>query len=119
MHFTKKFYKEATGMWFIDLPEYIEMGGTQIDLAMVSGADTLLELLAQGEGEVKVKFSDVPFKGANLLNQYKMGSAEGGAYYWCETFQGIEYNFSVWLCDVTKFVFGDLPKEIYYKQITT
>jgi len=30
-----------------------------------------------------------------------------------KTYKGIEYDPELWLCDVTKFVFGNFPKNIY------
>lgn len=30
-----------------------------------------------------------------------------------ESYKGIQINLEMWLCDVTKFVFGDFPKSIY------
>ena len=39
------FYKDDSG-WYIDFPEFIEQGlGTKGDLAMVSGADQMLDYL--------------------------------------------------------------------------
>ena len=42
----KRFYKE-NGIWYIDLPEFIEQGlGTKANLMMVDGADTFLDFLS-------------------------------------------------------------------------
>ena len=41
-----KFYKEETGRWYVDLPEW---EGEKAELEMVLGADTFLEILSQGE----------------------------------------------------------------------
>ena len=41
------FIKESSG-WYIDLPEYIEQGGNKGDLAMVEGADTMLDIMSGG-----------------------------------------------------------------------
>jgi hypothetical protein len=29
---------------------------------------------------------------------------------------GIEFNLDIWLCDVTKFVFGEFPKIIHFNK---
>lgn len=53
----RRFYKEDTGAWYIDLPEYIEGGyGSKANLLMVAGADKFLERLANGKNEVNVLF---------------------------------------------------------------
>ena len=32
-------------------------------------------------------------------------------------YQEIEYNSEIWLCEVSKFIFGELPKEIYFSKV--
>ena len=44
---THRFYKEEHGGWYIDLPAYLEQGGAKGDLAMVAGADTMLDIMAR------------------------------------------------------------------------
>jgi hypothetical protein len=41
------------------------------------------------------------------------GCPSTGAFYLAKTVSNIEYNLSVWLCDVTKYVFGSFPEFIY------
>ena len=41
----------------------------------------------------------------------------GGGYYHMKKFQTRQVNKDLWLCDVTRFVFGDLPKKIFIKRI--
>lgn len=54
----RRFYKEPSGCWYIDLPEYIDGGyGTKANLLMVAGADTFLDVLARGKREVTVLFA--------------------------------------------------------------
>jgi len=113
-----KFYVTSSAQWFIDLPEW---NGDISDLQMVLGGDTLLDLMAQGDQEVTVRFSTEDFPGADVLT-WKHDNIEnyeesGGATYILKSFRGIEYNLSVWLCDVTKFVFGEMPKEIYFRRL--
>lgn len=43
---THTFYKDEYGGWYMDLPEYLEQGGSKGDLAMVAGADTMLDSIA-------------------------------------------------------------------------
>jgi hypothetical protein len=111
-----KFYKENTGRWYVDLPEW---EGEKAELEMVSGADLFLDLLSQGEETVNVTLSTVSFEGSEVLEMKYLGALEGwemgtGAWYKLISYMGLEYNLDMWLCDVTKFVFGSFPENIYF-----
>jgi hypothetical protein len=105
------FYKEQHGTWYIDLPDY---PGPKGDLAMVAGADDMLDYLAKGEKHVNVKMSERPFEGALEMQLIKMGAPGGGAYYKPKN-HAIQ---SVWLCDVTLYALGKFPVKIYFQAIT-
>ena len=66
MKFVYKFYKENS-TWYIDLPTW---QGDKADLAMVLGADTLLDHLANVNGRIKqiveLEFADEEIENANL-----------------------------------------------------
>ena len=111
------FYKEENGNWYVSLPEW---DGEIEDLQMVGGADTMCDILAQGEETLNVR---VLYDNPNTLSgqpkvvlnkkigiDYINGSISGCFY--TPTF-GITMSLdTVWLCDVTKFVFGYFPDEI-------
>jgi len=117
---TFRFYKEPTNRWYVDLPEWT---GTQAELEMISGADTFLDILSEGESEVYAILSDEEFENSDLLEIKQYGRLEGwelgeGAWYTMPEYRGIEYpDFEMWLCDVTKFVFGDFPEIIYFSKV--
>jgi hypothetical protein len=111
-----KFYKDSD-RWFVDLPE---SDFSKMELEMVAGADTFCDVLAQGENEVYITLSDTPFEGCEVLQFTEIGRLEGfelgeGAWYFLNEYQGVSYCIEMWLCDVTKYVFGDFPNKIYYK----
>lgn len=111
-----KFYKDRDG-WFVDLPEW---EGSKSDLQMVMGADTFLDIISQGEDGVYVTLSDTEFEGCEVLDMTHLGRLEGpelgeGAWYILEEYVGMRFDLHMWLCDVTKFVFGDFPFKIYFK----
>ncbi len=113
---TFRFYKDEEG-WFVDLPEW---EGTKGELQMVMGADSFLEILAQGENEIDVTLSTEPFQNAEVLHFLYVGRLEGpeygeGGWYYLKEYLGIPFDLKMWLCDVTKFVFGELPNKIYFK----
>jgi hypothetical protein len=111
-----KFEKELDG-WFVDLPEW---EGSKADLQMVMGADTFLEILCEGEWNVWLTLSTEPFDGCNTLELLHYGiepsevDVEEGAWYKLTSYRGIEFDLDMWLCEVTRFVFGNLPQKIYF-----
>jgi hypothetical protein len=124
---TKRFYKENE-IWYIDLPEFLEMRlGTKANLMMVDGSDDLLDILSENGDEVTIEFSHQSFDGATYrLRAQNVGSNQsllskiGHAF----VSYGMYYNVSeldnmrIWLCPVTEYVFGgSYPREIYVKVV--
>jgi len=115
---TYKFAREGT-QWFIDLPEYLAQGGSKADLQMVEGADELLDLIANGKRRVTIQLDREPFEGADVLELVELCDApKGGGYYKLERYRQQKLNKRIWLCDVTLFVFGDMPERIYIKKLS-
>ena len=111
------FYKEDN-KWYVDLDEW---EGDEADLQMVAGADHFLDILSEGDDEVWVQLWTKKFIGADVLTFIRPGDLEGmemgtGAWYTLKSYRGIPYDLTMWLCDVTKFVFKEFPKEIYFKK---
>jgi hypothetical protein len=110
-----RFVKEDGG-WYIDLPEYLEKGGSKGDLAMVAGADTMLDIIAAGNKTVDVTLDTTPFAEADLIELVEVcAPSMGGGYYVMQNYNGQPVKHRMWLCDVTNFVFGYLPPAIYIK----
>jgi hypothetical protein len=87
---------------------------------MVAGADTFLDIISQGDDVTYVTMGQTPFEGCEVIQFLRLGSLEGfelgeGGWYFLNEYQGVSYCLEMWLCDVTKFVFGDLPTQIYFK----
>ena len=111
------FYKEDD-KWYVDLEEW---EGDQAELQMVAGADHFLDIISEGENEVWVHLWTKPFPGADVLNFLRLGDLESweygtGAWYKLTSYKNISFDISMWLCDVTLFVFKEFPKEIYFKK---
>lgn len=108
-----EFEKEENGGWYIVLPDW---PGSHSALAMVAGADTLLDTLDNGSGWVTLQVDTKPlsiFRRGYTLR--KIVNCFGGATYWVRS---KKYTGPAWLCEVTKFVFNNtLPKRIYFKEI--
>jgi hypothetical protein len=103
-----KFYKENSGRWFVELPEW---EGSKDDLEMVCGADLMLDILAQGDCCVDVVLSTEKNNSHNHKFELSFLREESeGAWY---KLTGEFHEFELWLCYVTKFVFGNLPVKIY------
>lgn len=103
-----KFYKDPDHRWFVELPEW---KGEKDDLEMVMGADTMLDYMSPDENEIHISFSTESFDNY----QYELTAIE-------EIYDGCSYKlksknieFDIWLCEVTKFVFGYYPNKLYLK----
>jgi len=108
-----RFYKTENDEWYIDLPQYIEAGGKQTDLQMVAGADHLLEILSNFTNEVYLYLDTTYFAGSFGLDRVDCDEIENGSIY--ETVNHPQFgNMQFWLCDVTKYIFGNFPNTIYF-----
>ena len=107
---TFRFYQVFHGKWFVDLPEW---EGDPEDLEMVAGADKMIEKISGGKMEVHIIISDKNFEGADKLTLLRADPGEGGGYYLLEKYKGRYVMMEMWLCFVTRFVFGKLPPEIF------
>jgi hypothetical protein len=120
-----RFYKEDTNNWYADIPKWL---GFKAQLQMVAGADTLLDYVSNGKNEVTLGLSETEienseclelvniFKGYNFFgfNLKIFGGTDNGAIYMLKKFNGKIIDYEIWLCNVTKFVFGKFPKKIYF-----
>jgi hypothetical protein len=108
---TFRFYKESTGQWYVDLPDY---PGPEADLQTVAGADTLLDRLTNNSNIVSLTVSEEPFEGSEQLKLLKEHAGyEGGGDYILKSYKGVEINHEMWLCEVMRYVFGRMPQAIY------
>jgi len=111
------FIKESTG-WHIDLPEW---SGAKADLQMVAGADTFLDFLSDNGDKVNMLASTSnSFDYTGILKKIADKGEGGGADYDLMEYDKVIYpdgGHLMWLCDVTKFVFGQLPDTIYFKEL--
>lgn len=106
-----KFYKEESNKWYVDLPTW---EGSKAELEMVSGADVLLDLLSKNGNNVKVEISTSEPLDYEL---YKYDEDESGSYYFVwDIMKGEKLEFTVWLCNVSIFVFGFHPERIGFKR---
>ena len=108
-----RFYKEDQKKWYADIPSWT---GRKSALRMVSGADTLLDMIAKGREEVYLHFSEEEVDGADIL-YFKKKNWVNGATYKLWKYDGGNYRLKVWLCNVTLHVFGKFPRRIYFKEV--
>lgn len=117
MEHVNNFYKTDKGEWYIDLPEW---EGDNSALQMVLGADDMLDCMAGEHNEVRIKFADSPFEGSVKMTKLEEGvdgdESFGGATYEVKQHEvlGIPFFQKLWLCDVVKFIFGEMPNVIYF-----
>lgn len=114
-----RFYKDSNNEWYADVPGWT---GTYAQLQMVSGADTLLDLMANGRNEVLITFSETDFENAECLEPDHLAirnlilDSDSGANYILNSYDGIDMDLKVWLCNVTEFVFGYFPERIFFSK---
>lgn len=114
------FYKVEDGRWYVNLPEW---EGEIAELEMVAGADILLDIISNnhfdGNDFVTVKITTHPHyididRPRYTLKRKKVEGLNSGMIYW--VYSEHISAFDLWLCDVTKFVFGGkFPKTIYFQ----
>lgn len=111
-----RFYKNEVE-WFVDLPEYLEKGGSISNLEMVEGADTMLDIMSAGKKEVILNMSTEKLDNSDRLTlKEKCEPLKGGAYYFMKEFEGKEINLTMWLCQVVEFEFGEIPTNIFVRR---
>lgn len=109
-----RFYKTNENRWFIDIPGWY---GSIEELEMVCGADTMLDIISEGESELFLYISKVDFANSNKLIFKGLSIDLGeGADYILENYNGIEYNLDIWLCGVTEYVFKCYPGIIFFSK---
>jgi hypothetical protein len=108
-----KFYKNDKSEWYLNLPEW---DGDPEDLQMVEGADQWLDVLSNNGSKIEVVMADEVFDDAEMLTllHVKEENLGGGGIYYLENYQGKKIDLKLWLCEVTRFVFKDLPQRIYF-----
>ena len=106
------FNRLSSNRWYANIDDY---PGDFEDLEMIMGADELLDRLSCGGDFVKVSIiaDEIPSFPPNMkLTKYK--EDETGAYYTQDFYDHLP---SVFICNVTKFVFGYFPDIIYLTKI--
>ena len=81
---------------------------------MVWGADTFLAHLAKGNNEVTIEVSDQEEPHWGKLTWVHDHFHGDGAHY-ATTMNGGRHI--LWLCAVTQFVMGGMPKEIWFQKV--
>ena len=107
------FNKNEKGEWYLQLPEWT---GDPAELQMVEGADQWLELVGKGNPKINLTLSTKNFDQAAVLTllRTKEQNLGGGGIYYLESYLGATIELKIWLCEVTRFIFDDLPQKIYF-----
>lgn len=113
----KLIFVKLANRWYIHLPDY---PGFIDELEMVLGADVLCDIIDTHDiGYITVTVSDKPTYSEFSTGEYILdfvNSTEGadgeqdGANYRLRN-----YKLDVWLCNVTKYLFGEFPATFYIR----
>jgi hypothetical protein len=111
---TFRFYKEHSGRWYVDLPEW---KAAKWHLEMVAGADQLLESLRSADRNDVVVFVSLKETECDVeLTKYNDDSHGDGADYTFYDETDSDTKF-VWLCGVTEWYYGFMPEKIFIRKI--
>ena len=110
-------FVKLAGKWFVHLPDY---PGHYSDLEMVLGTDVMCDMIdTYNIGHITVIVDTEPSENQFTTTEYTLdfiNSTKGsdgeqdGALYKLK-----ELDWDVWLCNVTKYVFGEFPATIYIR----
>lgn len=113
---THTFTKE-NGAWHIDCPRFLQQIGNEADFTLLQGAKRILDFIAKGATKMTITMDTQPLEKAGILQLVELGDAsKGGGYYQVLNNEGKLLKRKLWLCDVTLFVFGDIPERIYIRR---
>lgn len=91
------------------------------DIEMQSGADMLLDFIADGKTEITLNINTAPFKGADEMKYQHLGDTGEvwGGYYYVETYKEHRIDLLVHLSDEFIFLFREIPipPRFYFKLI--
>lgn len=107
---------KLAGKWFVHLPDY---PGHYSDLEMVLGADVLCDMIDTLDiGYITATISTESKESNFVTKEYVLdfvnstvsnGEQDGANY------RLREWKLDVWLCNVTKYIFGEFPVTIYIR----
>lgn len=98
------FYK-YDNRWFVNLPN---TDFSEEEREMVAGADIMCDIYSQGKDSL---FLDINTEYTEDYDLYeRLNYDYSGAVYSSE-------NFAIWLCALTKYVFGSYPEKLYIKPL--
>jgi hypothetical protein len=103
--------------WYITAPEHSSPEDRSAYSVLSDGVHRLLDFVARGRKKVTLTMDTEPFDGADLLELTALGSpTEGGGYYRLFSRMGKLIAQTLWLCDISLLVFGDIPERIYIRR---
>lgn len=104
-------FEKENGIWYIVLKKW---PGPKGALAMVQGADTLLDKLCNGKDLVTIEVHEEAVDDAIKATLILPNRLLNGGNYTVEGPKG--YPTKMWLCAVTRYVYrGRMPKQLYIK----
>lgn len=108
------YFFKKDGYWWLQLPH--TNGHPYTEVALTSGIDELLQLLAGRRTQLWLQLATTAFLGASVLVLDAFCPApDGGAFYRIYPHRGRPMQQRLWVCEVSLLIFGDFPERIYYK----
>lgn len=122
---------KQNNMWFCDLQDYRDQGGSFASQQMIAGSDNLLEFLSKGSDKVSLTVSLKPIilNGKTIHDlilirteiDVEQEQDKGGASYEVimnhPLYQDMYMKYNCWLCSVSTFVFGGTHPEMLFIKV--
>lgn len=89
------------------------------DIEMESGADLLLDFIADGKTEITLSISTAPTEGCDVMKYQHLDETQSGAYYYVENYKDFRIDLVVRLSEAFIYLFRELPipHRFYFKPI--
>lgn len=111
-------FVKKNGGWKVYSSSHSSPERNYTGMPRVEGAETILNFMSAGANKVTLAMNTEPFEQASTLEllQSCQPFLDGG-YYVLREYEGKEINYQMWLSDVTRYIFGDIPDKIYIRKV--
>ena len=110
------FFKKIEKDWYLLGCDYLTENKNKPKAELLGGANKILNILSNGEGEISLRISKDFFEGSSLLLLSQLCDApEGGGLYHLNA--GTVHKNPVAINDLSLLLFGDIPERIFVQRL--
>jgi hypothetical protein len=117
MHAVISYYKIG-GIWYLDLPEYLEKQGShEEDLEGIGSFHDFLELAADGKSHIRFEITAQSSTDTDLLQLTGSSGSNSGAYYSLHKYRGQTVDLELWFNKVIYYFVQSPPEKLYIREL--